>query len=210
MTYTEESYFFNYSHPLIQEVIEEFKALQTDKEKAVGVYLKIRDGWRYNPYKISFRKESYRAVVVAAKPDGHCIDKAILLTTALRGLGIPSRLHLAKVANHIAVERLTEKFGSNELTPHGMTDIFLNGKWLKTSPAFNKELCEKCNVATLDFDGEHDSVFQEFDRKGNKFMVYLEDYGAFDDMPLEFIRETFQSHYPKIYRQYEAEGETEL
>ena len=35
-----------------------------------------------------------------------------------------------QVKNHIAVERLTEKFGSNELTPHGMVNVQLNGQWL--------------------------------------------------------------------------------
>ena len=90
------------------------------------------------------------------------IEKAIVLIACLRALGVPARLRLAKVTNHIAVERLTERLGTNVLTPHGMVDVFLNGKWVKATPAFNKELCEKCDVEPLEFDGTEDSMFQEF------------------------------------------------
>jgi len=91
-----------------------------------------------------------------------------------------------------------EKFGTDEITPHGMVNLFLEGKWLKVSPAFNKELCQKCNVATLEFDGENDSIFHEFDNIGNKFMDYLEDYGHFEDVPTEFIYSNFKENYPQI------------
>jgi len=116
MDYLAETYFFDFNTPEIQELIEEFKvATLSPKEKAIGLYLKIRDDWRYNPYEISFSKGNYRASHVATKTTGHCIDKSILLIAGLRGLQIPARIHLAKVKNHIGVERLTEKFGTNEL-----------------------------------------------------------------------------------------------
>ncbi|MEM6966324.1 MAG: transglutaminase family protein [Bacteroidota bacterium] len=196
MDYLSPTYAFDYESENIQTLLRDFQSQDlTVKQKAIGVYLKVRDGWRYNPYRISFNKEDYRASAIARYSDGHCIDKSILLVTLLRGLGIPARMHLAKVKNHIAVERLTEKFGTNELTPHGMVDLLIEGKWLKVSPAFNIELCEKCNVAPLDFDGENDSIFQAFNRDGNEFMEYLEDYGHFEDVPFEFIYKNMIEHY---------------
>lgn len=211
MTYLEASAILDYNSPEIQAIVEEFKGKGlTDKAKAIGVYLKIRDGWRYNPYKISFEEGRYRASYLAQQEEGHCIDKSILLVASLRALGVPARMHLAKVKNHIAVERLTEKFGTNELTPHGMVDVFIHEKWLKVSPAFNIELCEKCNVAPLDFDGAHDSVFHEFDREGNKFMAYLEDYGHFEDVPVAFIKQNFLEHYGAYLKDHEALKEIQL
>jgi transglutaminase-like putative cysteine protease len=127
------------------------------------------------------------------------VEKSILLIACLRGLGIPARLHLGKVKNHIAVERLIEKFGSNELTPHGMVNIYINGRWLKASPAFNKTLCEKFNVEPLDFDGENSSFLQQYNSEGSLFMEYLEDYGPFEDVPLEFIKQNVREHYPHIF-----------
>ncbi len=201
MNYLNSTYFFDYESDEIQELIKEFKTdTLTLKEKAIGWYYKVRDQWRYDPYKIHLVKEEYKASEVAKKNYGHCVDKSILLVAGFRALQIPARIHLAKVKNHIAVERLTEKFGTNELTPHGMVNVFLNQKWIKVSPAFNKELCEKCNVAPLEFDGENDSMFQEFDSKGNVFMEYLEDYGHFDDVPFEFMINNMKENYPEIIK----------
>ncbi|MCF6181423.1 transglutaminase-like domain-containing protein [Lutibacter sp.] len=206
MDYLNATYYFDYETDEIQKLIQKFKTdTLTQKEKAKQLYLKIRDNWRYNPYRISLSKENYKASVISKKTETHCIDKSILLIAGLRGLQIPAKIHLAKVKNHIGIERIIEKFGTDEISPHGMVDVFLDGKWLKASPAFNKELCLKCNVAPLDFDGESDSIFQEFDNKGNEFMEYLEDYGSFDDVPIDFIFKNFKENYPKIFEKYEGQ-----
>lgn len=207
----DSTYFFNYEHPVIQQLIAEFQEQGlSEREKAVELYLKVRDGWRYNPYRISFRQEALQASVIAQHNEGHCIDKAILYITGLRGLGIPATLHLAKVKNHIAVERLTEKFGTNELTPHGYVDVYLDHKWIKATPAFNKELCEKSGVEVLAFDGMNDSIFQQYAKKGEDFMEYLEDYGSFGDVPLEFIAQNMQENYPNLSSLLNAAGELNL
>ncbi len=200
MEYLQSTTYLDHESARIQNLIQEFKKdTLTDVEKAMGIYLKIRDGWRYNPYHISLDEKKYVASTIAQKDEGHCVDKAILLTACLRGLGIPARIRLAKVTNHIAVDRLMERFGSNVLTPHGMVDVHLNGKWIKATPAFNKELCEKCNVMPLEFDGENDSVFQAFNSEGATFMEYMEDYGHFEDVPLAFMIQNLKDNYPEVF-----------
>lgn len=207
-TCLESTTFFDYEQVNLQEIVAAFKNKGlSPKEKAIQIYLKVRDGWRYNPYRITFTKEAHKASVIASKEDGHCIDKAILLVTCMRALDIPARLRLAKVKNHIAVEKLVEKFGTNELTPHGMVEVFLNKKWLKVSPAFNAELCHKCKVAPLNFDGENDSVFQEYNADGKQFMEYLEDYGCFEDVPLNFIFQNLKEHYAHVVPYLERQTE---
>lgn len=199
MKYTIATEYFDYESAAIQDLIQPYQhASLSQKDIAVALYLKVRDGWRYNPYRISFNKVDLRASTLAKRTEGHCIDKSILLIACLRALGISARLHLAKVKNHIAVERLEERFGTNVMTPHGMVNILLDGKWLKVSPAFNASLCEKCRVAPLDFDGAQDAIFQEYNRDGNAFMEYLEDYGHFEDVPLDFILENMKVHYPHL------------
>ena len=196
MTYLEATHHLDYHHPAIQSLIAPFRELPTQQEQATALYLRIRDGYRYNPYRISLRPDDYRASVLAPRTDAHCVDKAILYVAGLRALGIPARIHLGTVINHIAVERLTEKFGTNELSPHGMVNLYLDGKWLKASPAFNKELCKRCGVDPLEFDGASDSVFQQYDRSGQKFMEYTEDFGHFEDVPVDFMFETMARKYP--------------
>ncbi|WP_224483400.1 transglutaminase-like domain-containing protein [Robertkochia aurantiaca] len=207
--YTEETWFLNYNHPAVRKLTTGIGYDDVNKQ-VEEVYLRVRDGWRYNPYRLHFKNESYRAGALAERKEGHCIDKAILFVAGLRSLGIPARLHLAKVGNHIAVDRLIEKLGKNELAPHGMADVFVNGKWVKASPAFNRELCEKFDVDVLDFDGSKDSVMQQYNRQGKQFMTYLEDYGHFEDVPYDFIIDTFRSNYPDLYELFKHSDEVVL
>lgn len=200
MKYLESTYYFDFDNDIVQDLISEYKnGSLSDKEKVIGLYLKVRDGWRYDPYSISLLKEKYKASSIAQRSTGNCVEKSILLIASLRALDIPARLHLAKVKNHIAVERLTEKFGTNELTPHGMVNVYLNDKWLKISPAFNKSLCERFNVEPLEFDGENNSFLQQFNSEGSLFMEYVDDYGHFEDVPLAFMIENLKEHYPHIF-----------
>ena len=200
MDYLTPTYFFDFESEEIQVIVSEFKdASLSKKEIAIALYTKVRDHWRYDPYNLSFDKEKYRASEIAKRSKGHCVDKSIILIACLRAMGIPARIHLAKVKNHIAVDRLIEKFGSNELTPHGMVDAFIENKWLKLSPTFNASLCEMLHVAPLDFDGENDAVLQAFNKEGTQFMEYLEDYGHFEDVPVAFMAQNAREHYPKIF-----------
>ncbi|MDY0779500.1 transglutaminase-like domain-containing protein [Tenacibaculum sp. IB213877] len=173
----------------------------SEKEIVIKLYKHVRDNWHYSPYKFSLKKSDWKASKIVNYKKGHCLDKAVLLITFLRAHNIPAKLGLAKVKNHIAVDDIVEKFGSEELVPHGYVDVFLNGKWVKATPAFNKELCEMLGVAVLEFDGENDSLFQEFDTTGTKnFMEYLDDYGTFNEVPLEFMLELLLKHYPNIQK----------
>ncbi|WP_299365157.1 transglutaminase family protein [Winogradskyella sp.] len=201
-TYLKETFFFDYSSPQIQDLIAEVLHLPSEKEKIEQLYLKVRDGWRYNAYNIGLTEEHYKASTIIEKREAHCIDKAILYIAGLRALNIPARLRLAKVSNHIAAERLEAKLGTNELAPHGLVDVYYNDEWKKCSPAFNKELCAMYNVDVLDFDGTEDSILQEYNKDSKKFMSYLDDYGYFEDVPLDYIKSIFKDHYPELYKNY--------
>lgn len=201
----ESTYYFDIESTEIQQLVADFRELKP-QEQIKELYLYVRDGWRYNPFVIGIDKAHYVASHIYKKPEAHCIDKAVLYVAGLRALGIPARLRLAKVSNHIAVERLVAKMGTNEIAPHGLAEVYLNGKWTKCSPAFNKELCEMYRVAPLDFDGTADSIFQEYNNDNDKFMAYEEDYGSFEDVPYEFIVKVFRENYPELYNHYITHG----
>ncbi len=174
--------------------------------KAVKLYYAVRDGWRYDPYDIRLEAAALKVSTLLPRAHGHCIDKAIILAAACRAVGIPARLCLSKVRNHIAAERMVAAFGTDELVPHGYVEIWLEGKWVKATPAFNQGLCARLGVAPLEFDGYTDSLFQEFDQAGGTFMEYLEEYGAFADVPLGRMRALMQAHYPAAYADYVKSG----
>lgn len=174
------------------------------REAAVALYYAIRDGWRYNPWRVRFTPEAYRASqLLERSPDegGHCIDKANLLAASARALGIPSRLHFANVRNHVGTASLEAQLGTDLLVFHGYAELHLEGRWVAATPAFNRALCLKLGVAPLEFDGREDSIFQEYDRIGGRFMEYVTDHGSFAEIPYEQMLAEWRRHYTKILDQ---------
>lgn len=202
-TFLEANSNFDYTSDAIKNLIEKINngdSQISSFDFTLNAYYYIRDTWLYNPYRFSLIEKDWKASEIYKHTSGHCLDKAILLISVLRGKNIPARLGLSKVKNHIAVEDIVEKFGNDVLVPHGYVEIFLNDKWVKATPAFNKTLCEKLNVAPLDFDGINDSLFQSFDNSGNTaFMEYLEDYGTFDHVPLLYMFDLMKETYPALH-----------
>jgi len=81
---------------------------------------------------------------------------------------------------------------------HSYTELLIDGKWVKCTPAFDAALCERAKIKPLDFDGENDSLFHPFDQAGRQHMEYLADRGAFEDVPFETIVADFKTFYPKL------------
>ena len=167
------------------------------RERAVALYVAVRDGFRYDPYRIDLSVEGMRASSVLARGIGWCVTKAALLTAACRAAGIAARPGYADVRNHLSTERMRRTMQTDLFIWHGYTDILLDGVWRKATPAFNLELCERFGVLPLDFDGRADSIYHPHDRSGRRHMEYVHQRGAFDDMPLEQIVADFERTYPR-------------
>lgn len=194
------TYFIDKDHPEVISFSDlSCKGLTSDMDKAVSLYYAIRDKIRYNPYTMDLDKSAMRASQVLKKGEGYCVAKAILLAACVRSQGIPARLGFADVRNHLTTERLRTMMGSDLFIWHGYTDIFLAGKWVKATPAFNLSLCENFNVQPLEFDGHHDSIFHPFDTLGNQHMEYVADHGSFDDLPWDRIMADALKAYPRYF-----------
>ena len=81
---------------------------------------------------------------------------------------------------------------------HSYTELYIDGKWVKCTPAFDAALCERANIAPLDFDGVMTVCFIPFDQAGRRHMEYLQDRGAFADVPFDTIVADFKKFYPKL------------
>jgi len=163
------------------------------------LYHAIRDGWRYDPYRIDLRPEAMKASALLTRDHGYCIEKANLLAAAARSLGIPARLGFANVKNHIGTEKLEKLLKTNLMVFHGFTELYLNGKWVKATPAFNKQLCKKLSVKPLDFNGRDDSIFQQYAADGSRFMEYVHNYGHFADVPRDLFIQELRKYYPHVF-----------
>jgi transglutaminase-like putative cysteine protease len=168
-----------------------------DRERAVALYYAVRDGFRYDPYRIDLSPAGMRASTVLAAGFGWCVPKSTLLAAACRAIGIPARVGFADVRNHLSTARMREVMQTDVFYWHGYAVLLLDGAWRKATPAFNRELCERFDLLPLEFDGRGDSLYHPFDRQGHRHMEYLADHGAFDDVPLARMAQDFARLYPR-------------
>jgi transglutaminase-like putative cysteine protease len=166
------------------------------RDAAVKLYYAVRDGVRYDPYGVKINAEELRASHVLRARRGWCVSKAVLLAAACRALGIPARLGFADVRNHLSTARMRSAMQSDVFYWHGYTSIHLDGRWVKATPAFNVELCQKFRLLPLEFDGREDSIYHAFDLEGRRHMEYLAHRGEFADVPLAEMLRDFARHYP--------------
>lgn len=188
-------------HPSVlafaQQVAENAGAAGDPVRATVAVYYAVRDGIWYDPYSPFYRPEHYQASRVLAARRGYCVSKASLLCAAARSLKIPCRLGFATVRNHLATRQLIEFLGSDLFVYHGFVEFHLGGRWVRATPAFNRELCERHGVDPLAFDGVNDSIFHAYNRDNLKFMEYLEYHGTYADVPLDRILAAWENAYGK-------------
>ncbi|MBE01736.1 transglutaminase family protein [Marinobacter lutaoensis] len=199
--YLRATEFFDYDTPAVQAwLARQLEGLPEDPVTRIrALYLAVRDGIRYNPYVFHTDPATFKASHALAQGETYCIPKAVLLGAAARAIGIPSRLGLADVRNHLSSPKLIEWLRSDIFRMHGYIELYLNGRWVKATPAFNADLCHKMKVAPLAFDGVHDSLFQEYTEDGQAHMEYIADHGTFDDLPYAFIVSGVRAAYGHLF-----------
>jgi len=186
-------------HPAVAAYARERAAGAADATKAaVRLFYAVRDDLRYDPYGVSIDADSMRASLALAARRGWCVSKAALLVACCRSLGIPARMGFADVRNHLSTARMRETMKTEVFYWHGYGSIRLGERWVKATPAFNRELCEKFGLLPLEWDGRRDSLYHPFDREGRRHMEYLREHGEFADIPLERMRETWQREYTHL------------
>lgn len=182
-------------HPAVVEFAQ--RATGADaRERAVCLYYLVRDGIRYDPYRVDLSRRGMRASRVLEAGFGWCVPKAALLAAAARAAGIPARVGYADVRNHLSTERMRELMQTDLYIWHGYTELWLDGAWVKATPAFNLSLCERFGILPLDWDGRSDSLYHPCDREGRRHMEYVNQRGSFDDIPLAQLAQDIRSTYP--------------
>lgn len=166
------------------------------RERAVRLYYAVRDGFRYDPYDFNTTPRGLQASHVIETERGFCVPKATLLAAAARAVGVPARLGYADVRNHLTSARLMAIMGTDLFVFHGYTELWLDGQWVKATPAFNRTLCDKAGIHPLEFDGRADAIFHEFDASGRRHMEYVNERGHFADLPRDLFLKTLREHYP--------------
>jgi transglutaminase-like putative cysteine protease len=195
--YLQPTYFIDSDSDLVQNTTSDLVSdLDDIRQKAINLFYWTRDKIKYDAYSLSSLKRHYKASRIIQEGKGWCVQKAIVLTALSRAVGIPARLHFADIRNYQTPDKLKTTIGTDIFLYHGYTDFYLDGKWVKATPAFNKELCDKFGYKTVEFDGINDAILPEKTLKGERYVEYLMDRGTNHDLPFRAIFKTFYEKYP--------------
>lgn len=205
--YLANTRFIDFENSIVKEFIDKKldKTLSLN-DQIVSIYYVVRDEILYSPYHVTMNPDSISASQTIERGTGYCIEKSLILAAVGRAIGVPSRLGFSIVRNHISTKKFTDMLRTDLFVFHGYNEFFLNNKWVKCTPAFNKSLCEKFNTQPLDFDGENDSIFQPYSPDGNKYMEYIHEYGTFDDFPYDLFYEELKKYYPHLFDGHKGEA----
>lgn len=198
--YLKDTIFLDYNNPAFVEFTRSIDSNQDEVSIARQIYFLVRDSFLYDPYHLDLTKEGLKSSSVLAKKRAWCVEKSSLMAACARKFGIPSRLGYAIVTNHIGVEKLTNYLRTDLIVFHGFVELYLNDKWVKCTPAFDQRICRISNVTPLDWDGQSDSLFQEFEQ-GKRFMEYKHFYGVFDDVPIDLMNSEMKNFYPHLFQE---------
>ena len=189
----------DFNSELFQQFVAEVPKKDSPIEQAIAIYEYVRDYFRYDPYHIDLREEAFHTENLLAKKRAWCVEKAAVTVAVLRYFDIPSRFGFGIVKNHIRVEKLIGYLQREEIVFHGFTDVFLEGKWVKCTPAFDPGSCKIAGVPVLEWDGKSDSLFQPFS-DDREFMEYLHFYGSFNKIPIELMHSEMFAYYPHLFK----------
>ena len=196
--YLTPTHIINSDHPTLREyAMRTVGSSLGPVDRAIKLFRAVRDDIRYDPYSPFYLPEHYQASWVFQRGRSFCVPKASLLCALGRVCGIPSRVGFATVRNHLATQQLLDFMGSDLFVYHGFVEFYLERKWIKATPAFNRELCWRHGVDPLEFNGREDALFQPFNLRNEKFMDYLEYTGTYADIPVSAIVEGWERAYGK-------------
>lgn len=165
------------------------------EDTAAQLFAYVRDAVRYIPYAPFSRLSDYHGEEVLRRGYGFCTQKSSLLVGLCRAAGIPARFRFADLINHNLPGRLGWVLGSNRMVYHTYVEIWLQGRWLKATPSFERPLCERMGWHVVDFDGTRDATLPATDREGRLHVEYVQDRGPLPHIPLEDMLKTWHREY---------------
>jgi transglutaminase-like putative cysteine protease len=195
--YLQPTLTIDFNSEIVQAFIQDnSRASDPVAKRVIALYYAVRDQVRYDPYTPGETPADYAASRTLQAMRGWCVPKSLLYAACCRALSVPARLGYADVRNHLSTENLRRQMGTDIFYWHGYTDVYLNDKWVKATPVFNIELCERFRLKPLEFDGQQDSIYHPFDLDGRQHMEYLNFRGTFADLPFEEMNSDFAKLYP--------------
>jgi transglutaminase-like putative cysteine protease len=180
------------AHALIQSV-------QQPDKKARSLFYFIRDHIRY-VFHANLSESDYQAITILKKGKGFCTQKAILFCALARAVGIPAGIHFYDIVDHTLPAPFVKLLGTNTLFNHGVTALYLNGRWIQYDATLDSQLIQSHNLESVEFSPEKDCLMKPFTLDGRHHVDYIRDHGLRDDVRFEEIRSWLQTGYPHLFQ----------
>lgn len=194
------TFYIDCDHPEIRKAVQSITTGCRDQVEAIQkIFLFVRDQIPYNMYAVTGNKDYYKASKILELGTGFCVQKAILFTALGRAAGIPGRLVLVAIRNHLTPPDVIPLLGGDVFFPHAYSQFFIEGRWINVAATYDKPLCERIGAAVPEFDGRSDTLLPKTDLAGRQFIEYIANYGTFDDLPWDFIRDKLPEYYNSGY-----------
>jgi len=187
------------SNSIKGKALEVTKGLKTDKEKAVALFYFVRDKIKHNAYVPLYDANRYKASSTLKEGNGMCQNKAILLVALARAVGIPARLGFVDVEDHQLSDSFKQMIGGVNTMPfHGFAELYIDGRWVHASPAYDLATCRKKGFIPVEFDGVNDAKDSEYTKSGQLHMKHIQYHGPYEDLPLDEIYSYYREWIAKM------------
>lgn len=154
------------------------------RDRARSIFNYVRDDIVYNFAPDVKERKDFRASHTLEMGNGFCMQKAALFAALCRAAGIPARIGFQDIADYKIVGPFFKLMGGNELTHHGMTAVYLDGRWIRADCTLDRGLCERKNYRLVEFDGKHDALLPETDHAGKPHFNIMKQSAFYNDTPL--------------------------
>ncbi len=172
-------------HPLIREKAEEITSGADEViAKAEKLFLFVRDEIKYNFAPLLHTREDWKASRTLVRGDGFCQQKAILFAALARAVGIPSQIAFQHLKDYKLLGTRYEPYMPGGVLPyHGLTVLYLNGRWLWEDATLDYDLCHRRGYRLVEFDPHDHALLPSTDLEGKPHFEFLGNFGPYPDLP---------------------------
>ena len=179
---------FDFDNQLIQSKIGQLKANGRDPwNKTKQVFDFVRDNIVYDFAPEIIGLSSWYASVILKKGFGFCHQKAIVLTTLLRSIEIPTCLVFQNLKDHILLNtRFKDLLPGGFLPLHALVAVNISDKWYRLDATLDSNLCNKKGYHIPQIEFGKEILLPTYTLDGRQHFSIEKELGYFENYPEAF------------------------
>ncbi len=130
----------------------------------------------------------WQASTILRSKRGFCHQKAIVLASLFRSVGIPSALVFQTIIDHVLLDtRYRDMIPDGRLRMHALVAIYFEKKWYRLDATLDSELCIKKGYRIMKVIPGNETLLPETTRDGKHHFTIEKQLGFFDSYPVELL-----------------------